>query len=292
MNELKASMVDIISPFEYDSLYDDRMLEDCDILLMDYVDEWCHQTKQTIVPEPDISVEEMIATSKTSERKNLRNELLYNRKTGIDEASQNMRAELTSNALEKVIDEHRTISVPWKPQSFERAFEGYCRRYEERGELPFYIYADAAMGRWQRQFRLNDRYELAIFFGFKDQLEQERSITVDESAANLEFKGVPSAFLPRIKARRDQAVAKAATVGRQGAVAHDAARQRERQRKKDERLEAAYQEAKRQEAERQRSERLEAERRRAKTCAETGLAGRFTKFVNQLVSSINSFFEW
>lgn len=69
-------------------------------------------------------------------------------------------------------------------------------------------------------------------------------------------------------------------------------RQRERQRKKDERLEAAYQEAKRQEAERQRLERLEAKRRQAEARAETGLAGRFAKFVNQLVSSINSFFEW
>lgn len=240
MSELRASMVNIISPFEYESLYDDRMLEDCDISLIDHIDEWCHQTEQTTL-EPNVGVKEMIAASRASERKNLRNELLGNRKTGIDEASRNMRAELANDELEGIIDEYRTINVHWKPQSFERALEGYCRRYEERGELPFYIYADGAMARWQRQFCLADRYELAIFFGFKDQLEQEMGITVDESAADLEFKGVPNAFLPRIKARRDKAVETVATVGRQEAVAHDAARRRERQQKKDARLEAAYQ---------------------------------------------------
>lgn len=189
--------------FRYESLcgYDGGDL-DGELALLDYLNAWERPREEH---GKDVkSLNSVIMATRPAERKGVRRELMRNAETGVDACSRRKRALKVTEDLDWMIDGWKTETVSWEPRTFKSAFEHYCRQYEQSGELP--LYRSRTVARWVNMFEMDNTYELAILFGFREQLVQERSFSVDADLARLEFKGIMRTDLPKFKARRDLAV--------------------------------------------------------------------------------------
>lgn len=189
--------------FMYESLcgYDGGDL-DGELTLLDYLDAWERPREEH---GKDVkSLNSVIMATRPAERKGVKRELMRNAETGVDACSRRKRALKAAEDLDWMIDGWKAETVSWEPRTFKSAFEHYCRQYEQGGELP--LHRSRTVARWINMFEMDNTYELAILFGFREQLVQERSFSVDADLARLEFKGIMRTDLPKFKARRDLAV--------------------------------------------------------------------------------------
>lgn len=187
----------------YESLcgYDGGDL-DGELTLLDYLDAWERPREEH---GKDVkSLNSVIMATRPAERKGVKRELMRNAETGVDACSRRKRALKAAEDLDWMIDGWKAETVSWEPRTFKSAFEHYCRQYEQGGELP--LHRSRTVARWINMFEMDNTYELAILFGFREQLVQERSFSVDADLARLEFKGIMRTDLPKFKARRDLAV--------------------------------------------------------------------------------------
>lgn len=191
--------------FRYECLcgYDDGGISDEEIALLDYVDAWDSKPRTEHGKEVR-GLNSLVTATRPAERKGVKRELMRNAETGVDACSRRKRALKATEDLDWLIDGWKTETVNWKPHQFKSAFEHYCRQYEQDGELP--LYRSRTVARWLNFFELDSTYELAVLFGFQEQLARETSFSVDANIARLEFKGIMRVNLPKFEARRDSAV--------------------------------------------------------------------------------------